>query len=261
MGDKIKEFIQDEDIVDDNGTALNNDSHSQGLFNYIGNILKPKKSNKKQKKSKNIVIDEEIAQQEVTMDLVGGNIPWNCERCTYLNDANELHCVICFFSRFEVKNLPAQWQWKAADRWITYGIPSMQQIENAHKNGMKEIALTKGWFAKQPNVYKICFVTNQNQDNDLPQFYQINTSSKMRREVRRIGVDDDNLFQKLKLNDLDKNDQKCMICLHEFTKKEESDGLIVQLSTCKNHGFHKECINQWVQLKGNCPLCRIDVDT
>ena len=52
-----------------------------------------------------------------------------------------------------------------------------------------------------------------------------------------------------------------MICLGDFTVKDETDGLIVKLSTCKSHGFHKECIAQWVQLKGHCPLCRIDVNT
>eukprot|EP00483_Globobulimina_turgida_P010240 UN10259 len=215
-------------------------------------------------------------------DLVGGDVPWNCEKCTFVNAASELHCVMCFYSRFEVKNLPAQWQWKAADRWITYGIPETTEIETGYKNGAKEVSLSKGWFAASPNLYRIYFdkqhgkhrkkkhrkkvkhpTDDQHHDFDenSTYFYQINSDSGTRREVRRIGVDDDNLFKKLKLEDLDENDRKCMICLHEFTVEEECNGLIVQLSTCKNHGFHKECIVQWVQLKRQCPLCRIDVDT
>ena len=151
----------------------------------------------------------------------------------------------------------------ANTQWITYGLPETNQIENAYKNGMKEIALTTGWFAENPNLYKVCFdnYENEEEDNKSTSYYQINSSTQTRREVRRIGVDDDKLFKKLKLSDLDEKDRKCMICLLEFNKKEEAEGLIVQLSTCKNHGFHLECISQWVQLKGNCPLCRVDVNT
>ena len=56
------------------------------------------------------------ADEQHMSDLVGGNVPWSCEKCTFVNEPSELHCVICFYARFEVKNLDAQWQWKAADR-------------------------------------------------------------------------------------------------------------------------------------------------
>mmetsp|Transcript_17104 Transcript_17104/g.26657 ORF Transcript_17104/g.26657 Transcript_17104/m.26657 type:complete len:370 (-) Transcript_17104:97-1206(-) len=221
--------------------------------------------------------------EQVIMDKVGGDLPWNCEKCTFLNEATELHCTVCFYARFEVKNLPAQWQWKAADRWITYGIPETIEIEEAYKSGAKEVVLTKGWFSSNPSMYRIIFdkqhgsnlakhkknkrKSGQNDDQhhefdeNATHFYQINKDTGTRREVRRIGTDDDNLFRKLTLDMLDESDRKCMICLSPFTQEEESDGIIVQLSTCKGHGFHKECIAQWVQLKGNCPLCRIDVET
>jgi len=221
--------------------------------------------------------------EQVIMDKVGGDLPWNCEKCTFLNEATELHCTVCFYARFEVKNLPAQWQWKAADRWITYGIPETIEIEEAYKSGAKEVVLTKGWFSSNPSMYRIIFdkqhgsnlakhkknkrKAGQNDDQhhefdeNATHFYQINKDTGTRREVRRIGTDDDNLFRKLTLDMLDESDRKCMICLSPFTQEEESDGIIVQLSTCKGHGFHKECIAQWVQLKGNCPLCRIDVET
>ena len=118
------------------------------------------------------------------------------------------------------------------------------------------MALTKGWFASNANLYKIVFPSNKSQH-----FYQINGQTQTQREVRRIAADDDNLFRKMALQELDAKDRKCMICLTEFSGEDEAEGVIVQLSTCKNHGFHRECIAQWVQLKGNCPLCRIDVDT
>merc|ERR1712154_312426 len=140
MGTQINAFIEDDDDIDE----LNNKNQSKGFFGYLGNKIKSKNNKKKDKINKK-------EQNIISVDLVGGNIPWNCERCTFLNDASELHCVICYFSRFEVKNLPAQWQWKAEDRWITYGLPEINEIENAHKNGMKEVPLTTGWFAKNPN--------------------------------------------------------------------------------------------------------------
>lgn len=221
------------------------------------------------------------SNEQAIMEKVGGALPWNCEKCTFLNPATELHCQMCFHSRFEVKNLQCQWQWKAADRWITYGIPETTEIEEAYKSGAKEVSLTKGWFAQNPKLYKICFEVQPNAnkkkkkhhkhkhghnddqhheyDENSTYFYQINSSSSTRREVRRIGADDENLFRKIALSALD--DPKCTICQFEFESKDESEGVIVQLSTCKNHGFHKECIQQWVQLKGSCPLCRIEVDT
>lgn len=170
-------------------------------------------------------------------------------------------------------------------QWITYGIPETTEIEAAYKSGAKEVSLTKGWFAQNPNLYKIYFDqqygnkkskhkakknkkkggANDDQyhefDENSTYFYQINSDSGTRREVRRIGADDDSTFRKVALKDLDEKDRKCMICLMEFTEQEENEGIIVQLSTCKNHGFHKECIVQWVQLKGHCPLCRKDVET
>ena len=147
-------------------------------------------------------------------------------------------------------------------QWITYGIPETTEIEGAFQNGSEEVALTKGWFARSPHQYKIVFANLSNHNgSDSAQFYQINGQTQTQREVRRIGTDDEGLFRKMTLKDLDAKDRKCMICLAEFDEQDEAEGVIVQLSTCKNHGFHKECIAQWVQLKGNCPLCRIDVDT
>ena len=146
-------------------------------------------------------------------------------------------------------------------QWITYGIPETTEIESAFKGGSAEVSLSKGWFAQSRNQYKIVFDTDHGADDNQPHFYQINGATQTQREVRRIGTDDEGLFRKMALEELDESDRKCMICLALFTEQDEAEGVIVQLSSCKNHGFHKECIAQWVQLKGNCPLCRIDVDT
>lgn len=44
------------------------------------------------------------------------------------------------------------------------------------------------------------------------------------------------------------------MCLSVFTDGEE----IRQLSECK-HAFHVDCIEEWLKLHPNCPICRADV--
>ena len=55
---------------------------------------------------------------------------WACEHCTFVNASSELHCNICYKPRFEIKDLPYQWQWQAAEEWITYDLPSSIEIES-----------------------------------------------------------------------------------------------------------------------------------
>lgn len=46
----------------------------------------------------------------------------------------------------------------------------------------------------------------------------------------------------------------CSICLEDF-KLEES----VKLTDC-NHMFHNICIQEWINKKKNCPMCRCNLD-
>ncbi|OWM79631.1 putative RING-H2 finger protein ATL21B [Punica granatum] len=47
------------------------------------------------------------------------------------------------------------------------------------------------------------------------------------------------------------DDATCAICLSEYQPKET----IKTIPEC-NHGFHAECIDQWLELNGSCPICR-----
>eukprot|EP01083_Nonionella_stella_P010308 29399_1 len=220
--------------MNNDNTNNNNNAIIDGGFNGFTDAIYAQQYNQY---GQSVEHDKNEQEQNIT-NLVGGDLPWNCEKCTFVNEATELHCTMCFYSRFEVKNLPAQWQWKAADRWITYGIPETTEIETAYKGGAKEISLTKGWFAASPNLYKIYFdkeygdAKNKKKrhknkehsyDNNSTYFYQINSDSGTRREVRRIGIDDESMFIKILLKDLHEKDRKCMVCLNEFTDKEEND--------------------------------------
>ena len=52
---------------------------------------------------------------------------------------------------------------------------------------------------------------------------------------------------------IENDDGKCVICIDELEMKE----------TCKmincNHVFHKECIQDWLNVKHNCPICRTSI--
>lgn len=42
----------------------------------------------------------------------------------------------------------------------------------------------------------------------------------------------------------------CTICLEEFQNDEE-----IKLAQC-NHGYHKDCLANWLTVKSNCPMCQ-----
>ena len=53
---------------------------------------------------------------------------------------------------------------------------------------------------------------------------------------------------------IDINEGKCVICFDGLEEKE-----ICKMVTC-DHVFHKECINQWLNVKQTCPCCRTGIN-
>lgn len=52
----------------------------------------------------------------------------------------------------------------------------------------------------------------------------------------------------------DEQDAVCAICLCEYEDEEE-----LRKMQC-NHYFHKDCVDEWLRIHRNCPLCKRDID-
>lgn len=186
-------------------------------------------------------------------ELVKSNQKWNCDKCTYINNGKDLHCIICYNPKIEIIHLPVQWQWHSAldNKWITYDLDTIIELENGYYNNKYQISLTKGYFKIRKNQYKV--ILNNNKI-----YYQLNIGSRMKRKVRRISINDKEIFKNINIKDI--SNDKCVICYSEFTIEDNINNRICQLKTCKNHGFHTKCIMQWIQLKAHCPLCKIELN-
>jgi hypothetical protein len=104
----------------------------------------------------------------------------------------------------------------------------------------------------------------------LQRYYQ--KSMRQRRRSARIkssirvyddGNDDEDTTNQ---NSGDNNRRQCMICLEHFASlKEESSSTIMthkrqrQQLPCL-HGFHAECLQQWLAVKPSCPICRVPIE-
>ena len=58
----------------------------------------------------------------------------------------------------------------------------------------------------------------------------------------------------VKFKNVKTKDNTCTICCTEF----ENDDSVILLNC--NHIFHKECINEWIHYKAECPLCKTSVN-
>ena len=57
------------------------------------------------------------------------------------------------------------------------------------------------------------------------------------------------------LTDLDPDDPTCCICQEDFKVGEQ-----LRVLPCgAGHRFHVSCIDRWLKLKGECPVCRVDI--
>eukprot|EP00735_Rhodelphis_limneticus_P015360 TRINITY_DN9594_c0_g1::TRINITY_DN9594_c0_g1_i1::g.12256::m.12256 TRINITY_DN9594_c0_g1::TRINITY_DN9594_c0_g1_i1::g.12256 ORF type:complete len:208 (-),score=20.00,zf-RING_2/PF13639.1/4.1e+03,zf-RING_2/PF13639.1/1.2e-11,zf-rbx1/PF12678.2/1.5e+03,zf-rbx1/PF12678.2/4.4e-09,zf-RanBP/PF00641.13/2.2e-06,zf-RanBP/PF00641.13/1.5e+03,zf-RanBP/PF00641.13/5.1e+03,zf-C3HC4_2/PF13923.1/1.8e+03,zf-C3HC4_2/PF13923.1/2.2e-06,zf-Apc11/PF12861.2/9.4e+03,zf-Apc11/PF12861.2/2.5e+03,zf-Apc11/PF12861.2/0.00015,zf-C3HC len=171
---------------------------------------------------------------------------WPCETCTLINSPWATVCDACYRPRIEVKDLKCRWDWAPNDdQWIPYDFESITQIEGARLAGHDEVVLNKGWFSSQRG-YKVVGLQSNSP-------VQINTSSHNRRNVRRVGGDDNELFQPVDPSTLTSDTDTCSICVTSM-RSDADDGPVL-LRGCARHYFHRGCITQWLNLKSTCPYC------
>eukprot|EP00455_Lapot_gusevi_P009366 TRINITY_DN1418_c0_g1_i1.p1 TRINITY_DN1418_c0_g1~~TRINITY_DN1418_c0_g1_i1.p1 ORF type:complete len:193 (+),score=27.36 TRINITY_DN1418_c0_g1_i1:90-668(+) len=186
-------------------------------------------------------------------DFVAEGDDWSCENCTYFNKASSICCEMCYRTNTRAKDLDCQWEWQADDQWIPFELPSVHQIEQAFQARQRRVLLSFGFFEENP-YYEVVF------DYAAGQHFQRNTQSGNRRRVRRLGNDDDSLFQPIEVRQQD--DAMCVICQYDFSNWFQNPDTAsnknqqpVKLPSCEGHCFHRECIAQLVKLKSQCPLC------
>jgi len=79
-----------------------------------------------------------------------------------------------------------------------------------------------------------CFFCKRDDNNDAP----VNC-------IKTIRYKKSSSFRKANCGN-----ERCTICLEDFNKNEE-----IQLAPC-NHGYHKECLANWLTVKSSCPMCQ-----
>ena len=107
------------------------------------------------------------------------------------------------------------WQWLAGDEWIAYDFPSGEQLETAYQAGADSAQLTAGYFEGKDG-YRVEF--RRDKRGKLgKRAHQLNTASGMRRTVRRVADDDDDLFVPVAVADVAQPDRVCQVCQDDLT--------------------------------------------
>jgi hypothetical protein len=84
-------------------------------------------------------------------------------------------------------------------------------------------------------IYACCFVSGENQTGG----------------ILEVGVTEANLDHVVKCGG------ECTICMQDIKLKET----IYQLPCSDKHIFHTGCLDKWMRIKGNCPICRANLPT
>lgn len=74
--------------------------------------------------------------------------------------------------------------------------------------------------------------------------------SRQINKIRRFKINYNNLIS-VKINNINKPDYLCSICLNDF-----KSGEVAYKLDCDHH-FHKLCISKWFDTNSTCPICRL----
>lgn len=82
---------------------------------------------------------------------------------------------------------------------------------------------------------------------------QFERNLKRTRCDSRFQGEMDRIFPQISIRNNNELLNLCVICYSDMSLNEETRVLFC------SHGFHKECIDHWVQVKQECPICKADI--
>ena len=83
-------------------------------------------------------------------------------------------------------------------------------------------------------------------DDDKSMYDDVVSDDDNSNEIIDLTIDDDD-------EDEDNDNNQCSICINNI----EPDS--VEYLPCA-HGFHRDCITRWLEIKHYCPICKNNVD-
>jgi WWE domain/Deltex C-terminal domain/Zinc finger, C3HC4 type (RING finger) len=183
------------------------------------------------------------------------------------------------------------WEWQdGAEEWQHFDKMACRLLEGMCKRGLKSTTLNHGEYAKSAGGYAVDFASLNRRENatgrldpirrnpppvDLSMSVYGSGSALAESELANETGADDGGFEEKSSVDVAKaekltrwavvkrqefaEDDSCVICLSELNDPDETDEeaeVVVRLSRCAGHAFHRNCIVQCVT-DGflQCPVC------
>lgn len=135
------------------------------------------------------------------------------------------------------------------EMWGHYSEAQNREIEDAYRKGDAGVQLCIGI-----RTYDLVFDAGG-------KARQVDRKMKKRRHVRRRALAADELYQLHLAQDSSNpgatEDDECPICSEAFA--ETSSMPVARLTEC-GHSFHAACVQQLADQRGQCPMCRAEVD-
>lgn len=124
---------------------------------------------------------------------------------------------------------------------------NLRELQTHNFNEFDEILVSDFYFG---------YPTTTNLGVDIVQIHSIYRQIIRNRNPRKTVSNEIQYLDNTQLQNIS-NNHKCSICLTSIKNSLDSfdNNEPVQLSECK-HCYHYSCIQEWISIRQNCPLCR-----
>lgn len=130
--------------------------------------------------------------------------------------------LCCAAVRVSTKDAPVIWQWSTGHEWIPYDLDTTLALESAYQQHQPALPLTHGYFAANTG-YTVTFRGGGGRGGQgRARHVQTNQNTGMRRQVRRIAEDDEELFKPVS-DDERRQAGRCSVCQLELEDNETGD--------------------------------------